>query len=200
VAALVVAALTTGCTTTSTGEPEPVANKPSAMEPSSADVDALPDGVPEVDTPLDTARFQQNPCLALTADQTRQLNVGPSGEPVKTALGNACDWRNAETRGFAEIAFLEKSTRGLSAAYEANSDGKWAFFEELPTIEGYPAVAYGGVDSRDVGACSVLVGVSDQLVFESAVRLSEANIGQKDPCEVAVEVAGMALRTMKAGR
>ena len=39
--------------------------------------------------------------------------------------------------------------------------------------------------------------VSDQVEFESAVQLSRANVGEKDPCEAAAEVAGIALRTVK---
>jgi hypothetical protein len=199
-AVLLGVALITGCTTTSTGEPRPAdelsATESSASAPSGTD--SLPsNGAPRVDNPLDTTRFQQDPCLALTTAQLRRLDVGPAGEPVDTALGNACDWRNSETRGFAEIAFLEEIPRGLSAAYEANDNGDWAFFEERPAIEGYPAVSYGGVDNRAGGECSVLVGVSDELVFESVVRLSEGNVGRTDPCDKAAEVAGMALQTMK---
>jgi hypothetical protein len=41
--------------------------------------------------------------------------------------------------------------------------------------------------------------VADDMAFESIVQLSQANVGKKDPCEVAVEVAGLALQTMKAG-
>lgn len=198
---LVLTGLVTGCTTTSSGDPRPGTTGARPPSGSAEPAGALPsDGAPKVPAPLDTARFQQDPCQALTSAQTRTLNVGAAGEPVETALGNACDWRNPETRGFVEIAFLVESTRGLSAAYEANADGEWAFFDELPAIEGHPAVAYGGVDDRDQGACSVLVGVSDELAFESAVRLSGANVGQKDPCAAAAQVAGMALVTMKGDR
>jgi hypothetical protein len=200
VAVLLGVALVTGCTTASTGEPRPAVEPsvPASRASAPSGTDSLPsDGAPKVDNPLDTTRFQQDPCLALTPAQLRLLNVGPAGEPDDAALGNACDWRNSETRGFAEIAFLERIPRGLSAAYKANNDGDWAFFVERPAIEGYPAVAYGGIDLRDSGECSVLVGVSDKLIFESAVRLSEGNVGRTDPCDKAAEVAGMALQTMK---
>lgn len=114
------------------------------------------------------------------------------------ALGTGCEWKNPDTRGYAQIVFADDQQDGLSSEYQAHNDGKWEFFEELPEIEGYPAISRAGTDSRDVGNCNVIVGVADDLVFESIAQLSRANIGQKDPCEMAARVAALALRTMKA--
>jgi uncharacterized protein DUF3558 len=69
----------------------------------------------------------------------------------------------------------------------------------LPPIAGYPAVVTGNVDARAQGLCTVVVGVSDTIAFEVPITLSLANIGQKDPCESAAVVAGMALETIKKG-
>ena len=97
------------------------------------------------------------------------------------------------------IAFFVKSPDGLSAEYRANNDGKWAYFDELPPIDGLPAVARDISDDRENGGCPVVVGVSDELTFEVDLQLSQSNVGEKEPCEVAADVAGMAVETMKAG-
>ncbi|MFC4858932.1 DUF3558 family protein [Actinophytocola glycyrrhizae] len=99
----------------------------------------------------------------------------------------------------AQIRFLDKDPRGLSAEYEAHADGRLGYFEELPPVEGLPAVARAAVDDRPNGICTVVVGASDEVAFEARVRLSRSNVGKKDPCVVAVDVAGEAVETMAAG-
>lgn len=206
VTGLLCVALATGCTTVSQGEPAPVTTTTTdttdTTDPSETGDpggDLPTDGAPAVTDPLDTATFQQDPCRALTADQSTQLNVGSSGKSRDGALGNGCEWANADTLGSTIIDFLDKDPRGLSAVYQANKQGKWAYFEELSPIEGFPAVARDLVDDRDKGQCAIVVGVSDKVAFSLFLYLSRANTGQKDPCEVASQVAGMALQTMKQG-
>jgi hypothetical protein len=194
-----------GCTTPSEGEPRAAATKTptsnSTTGSSGSTEDDLPfAGAPQVNDPLDTTRFNQDPCQALTSDQTRSLNLPSTGEPIDhVALGAGCEWKNSDTRGYAQIVFADGQQHGLSSEYQANDDGKWEYFEELPEIEGYPAISRAGTDSRDVGNCNVIVGVADDMVFESIAQLSRANVGQKDPCEMAAHVAGLALQTMKEG-
>lgn len=205
-AGLLVVLLSAGCTTTSQGEPGPATDQPETTEPTGSsgtdqpDEGDLPsDGAPPVENPLDTTTFQQDPCLSLTAAQTKELNVPTSGKPYEEVLGNGCEWRNDETRGKTNVVFLDRDPRGLSALYKANKAGKWAYFEELSPIDGYPAITRDVVDDRDIGNCTVIVGVSDEIAFATILQLSEANVGKKDPCEVGVQVAGMALQTMKQG-
>ena len=156
-------------------------------------------GAPKVNDPLDTTRFQEDPCQALTADQAESLAFPPTGKPQDMAFGNACEWRNPDTRGAATVHFLDRDPYGLSSEYLAHEDGRTELFVVLPPIEGYPAVVNNVVDRRPTGACTVVVGVSDEIRFEVPIRLSPENIGKKDPCEIAAMVAGMALQTMKKG-
>jgi uncharacterized protein DUF3558 len=198
--------LSAACTTTSQGEPGPATDHPQTTGPTDSSPtdqpgeDDLPsDGAPEVSNPLDTTTFQQDPCRALTPAQTKELNVPTSGKPYDEVLGNGCEWRNDETRGKTDVVFLDRDPRGLSALYKANKAGKWAYFEELSPIDGYPAITRDVVDDRDIGNCTVIVGVSDEIAFATILQLSEANVGKKDPCEVGAQVAGMALQTMTQG-
>jgi hypothetical protein len=188
-----------GCTTPSPGEPVPATSVENTTTGSSPGNDPeLPfAGAPKVDNPLDTTRFQQDPCQALTPEQVQPLGLPPTGAPRDMALGNACEWSKPGSTGSATIHFSDKDPRGLSAVYQAKEEGRNAFFEELAPIEGYPAVASDVVDSRQSGACVVVVGVSDKITFESMISLDLDNIGNTDPCEVAANVAGLALQTMK---
>jgi hypothetical protein len=192
--------VTAGCTTLSQGEPAPattVETTSSGPQPSSTDGgQELPfAGAPKVDNPLDTTRFQQDPCQALTPEQAQGLTFPPTGEPREAPLGKACTWTNPETEGLVEIHFSDRDPRGLSAQYKVKDE--YAYFVELSLIEGYPAIAADVVEDRDIGQCTVSVGVSDETTFSVAIRLSQVNVAEKDPCQTAAMVAGLALQTMK---
>ncbi len=196
-------AVLAGCTSTSEGTPRPTTDDTAENTPPSSseepDGDELPfAGAPEVTDPLDTDRFQQDPCQALTATQAQELAVTFPGGPYDGALGKACEWKSPTDRLAAvDVRFLSDDPRGLSALYLANESGGYVYFDELAPIEGYPAVARDGVDDRDIGKCTVVTGTSDEDAFEVVLRLSQANVGEKDPCETAALVAEMALSTMK---
>lgn len=197
--------LAAGCTTTSEGTPNPesgAASSGSEQPPSTSEAPEGGDlpfaGAPDIKKPLDVSRFLTDPCLALTAQQAGQLGVPQTGEQSEELAGTRCTWRNPETHGSTAITWIEKERQGLSGAYQANKLGKLAFFEPLAPIEGYPAVANDITDERDHGTCALAVGVANDLMFDLALQLSTQSIAEKkDPCEVAVVVAGMMLRTMK---
>jgi hypothetical protein len=190
----------TGCTTTTVGEATPDTSSAAPTPSSEPDADGLPtDGAPKVDDPLDTAKFQENPCLTLTTDQSQGIfGISLTGQRYTDTLGNACKWKNEETRAQADVRFLDKNGRGLSAEYAVDEDGRWAFFEEL-TVEGHPAVIRGLADRRAEGICTVVVGASDEIAYEVVLRQSDAKIGTKDPCEVAADMAAETVKTINAG-
>lgn len=171
---------------------------PPSTAPSGGDLPS--DGAPKVKSPLDTSRYQQNPCQMLTPAQLQQLNLPAQGKPGQGPLGLECSWLNRDTFASVGLEWADKNPRGLSGTYAARKAGSWAYFIELGEIEGYPAVAADLSDQRDIGTCLVTVGVSDQLIFQVSAQLSRANVGKKDPCkDGAALVAGMMLQTMKAG-
>ena len=199
-------AIASACTTTSKGDPLPanstgVATSKSTPRTSGGGEEELPfAGAPKVANPLDTSRYEQDPCLSLSSEQARELNLPAVGKATENeVLGVGCEWYNEETRGNVTIVFIVDDPRGLSPEYATNNRKEWAYFEVLPAIEGYPAVVRSLVDDRDIGHCTVVVGAADDMAFETILRLSQANVGQKDPCATAAEVAGLALKTMKQG-
>lgn len=200
-AALSAVAVVAGCTTSSEGSPLPVPTSETQTSVSEEpDDQELPyAGAPAVDNPLDTTRYQQDPCLALTASQAQEFNLGYPGEAQDGALGNACRFGGlTDARARVYIAFHDEYPFGLSAAYQANEDGKLDVFEELSPIEEYPAVVRAGTDDRPNGGCTIDIGTSDEITFEVSVLLAQEFVGVKDPCESAVLVAGEVLRTMKS--
>ncbi|WP_166664235.1 DUF3558 domain-containing protein [Actinophytocola oryzae] len=202
-ASLLALAVVAGCTTTSKGDPLPIPSTEKTASdsapPSSDNGDEeLPfAGAPKVENPLDTSRYERDPCRSLTADQAESLNlprVGTIDDKIPLSIG--CVWLNEETRGKVRIVFIVDDPRGLSPEYDANNRGEYELFEELPDIEGYPAIVRG-IDDRAKGNCVVIVGVADDMAFATELSLSTANVGQKDPCKTASDIAGMALQTMK---
>jgi hypothetical protein len=195
-----------GCTVQSQGSPRPTRGStdtstteqsPSSIEETPGGTNLPNHGAPNVENPLDITKFLRDPCKALTAEQAAELNVPTTGAGSANTLGQVCEWKNPDTRGFVNIEMREKNASGLSALYAADKNGKYPFFDVLPPIEGYPAVAYDVTDERDRGICAVSVGVANDLSFAVGLELSPANIGTKDPCETAASVAGMMMKTMK---
>lgn len=196
--------LLASCTTTSHGQATPETTTSASTDstspsPTDDNADLPTNGAPKVDNPLDTTRYQDDPCATLTASQATDLNLPATGERTSVARGVGCEWENPDIRGSVLIGFLTGIHSGLSSAYATNEAGDFAYFVPLPEINGYPAVAADIEDRRSRGICTIAVGVTDKLVSQVTVHLSTANVDQKDPCEVTADVADMALQTMKAG-
>lgn len=208
-AAALCLALASACATTSQGQPQQAGTSRSTGPDTSSTTaptstpqsgGQLPsDGAPKVENPLDASQYQQHPCQMLTVAQLQELNLPAQGEQRVAPLGLACHWFNQDSGGNVDLQWADRNPRGLSGDYAAHKAGRFAYFIEYPNIEGFPGVASDLSDGRDKGACIVTVGVTDQLEFQAGLGLSLPNIGKKDPCEVAVQVAAMVLKTMKGG-
>lgn len=183
-AALVVV-LAAGCSTT-TGTPQP------APSESSSAPDSLY-GAPHVAKPLDTTKFQAQPCSVLTAAEAQASGAASQGEARSDALGPTCGWKNHDT--FTSI-IVRFDKVGLSALYaRRNSIG---LFKELRPIQGYPAVIWGAGDSRANGYCDVSVGVSDSADFNVEVQAGDGPL-KADPCGAAQQIAEKVIGHLKGG-
>jgi hypothetical protein len=112
---LTVVALQAGCTTTTSGQARPTADDDATVgsTTASSDEDDLPtNGAPKVDDPIDTARFQEDPCLSFTAAQSGELDLGAAGTSFNGPLGRACRWENPSTRGEVQVRFLDDDRVG----------------------------------------------------------------------------------------
>lgn len=193
-AALVLSA----CSTPNDGTPTPSGGATSPVPSSSAGQVPGPD-VPKVGEPIDLARFRQAPCDALTSTQAQDL-IGPKVEatPRNESAGPACAWVTPSTsRPMVNVVFGKGPDGGMAAVYGAKGKA-YKLVEPLESIEGYPVTAYGVIDRRAQGGCSVALGTSDTETVGVAAEQSEGNIGKKDPCDAARLAAISVLATLRA--
>ncbi|GAB3506006.1 hypothetical protein GCM10027521_61810 [Amycolatopsis cihanbeyliensis] len=129
------------------------------------------------------------------------MGEGAHSKPtLDNPVGDGCSWSKRDGSG-ARIG-LELPTitdDGLAAIYRQRGKA-YKFFEEMPDVEGYPAVTYGPRDEREQGYCAVAVGTSDKRTVQIFSRLSEWNRGKKDPCQAAHDTAVEVVKNVKGGQ
>ena len=187
------------CTTTNSGTASP--SSPSANEPTaSSSADVPGPGVPKVASPIDINRFKSTPCDSLTAEQVTDL-LGPGVTPkaeLNAPGGPSCSIHPPQvTQAGVLVIFTNLDNRGLTSLYAAK-DVKFPFFMPLSPVDGYPIVAYGLADDRAThGTCQIAIGTSDQQTVDVGVTQSEKNVGKKDPCEAARNIAASVLDNLR---
>ncbi|MFC5285632.1 DUF3558 domain-containing protein [Actinokineospora guangxiensis] len=196
--AVLMACLLSGCSTTDKGSPVPTDDIATTTLPRTRTAEPTgPDqGTPQVSNPLDVSAFAADPCTSITKAQAGALGVAHPGVGEPAVGGKACLWRN-ESGGSVLLSVV--TANGLDGVYGAKARGELAVFEELPPVEGFPAVVANKVDLRDTGDCTVWVGTSDEEMVGVALGQSRDKVGDKDPCLVAASVASQVITTMKAG-
>lgn len=151
---------------------------------------------PRVPKPLDTARFEQAPCGLLTETQLAEFGGGAgTEEPGRHRGGKTCYWRlGAEKDSSASADFYAGPTKsGLSDVYVQKEQGNWAYFE--PTeVAGYPAAFVDGSDNRDDGACSMSVGVREDLYLDISTQ-APPGVG-RESCTAAENLAAAMIKTL----
>ncbi|MEU8636668.1 DUF3558 domain-containing protein [Amycolatopsis sp. NPDC048633] len=187
----------TACSDTKAGTATPVVT-------SSGSADTLPaPGVPKVETPVDTTRFKHTPCEALTKEEiTTLLGSGATArEQLDAPGGPTCDWHpGGTTQAKVGVIFNKVNQAGLSGIYEKQGS-TFRLFMPMDPVEGLPAVAYGLKDERtSSGRCAVAIGTSDQEMIDISITQSEVNVGKKDPCADAHEVAEKVVDNIKGAQ
>lgn len=188
------------CSTTNPGTPSASSPAPGPMSESNS---ALPGpGVPEVPHPVDVARFKQEPCGALTDSQVAELlGPGVSGKPdLQAPAGPTCSWDATDvSQAGIGVIFMNADQLGLTSVYEAK-DKQYQFFQPMESLDGFPIVAYGVSDERTSrGRCAVALGVSNIQAVDIHVAQSEKNVGKKDPCVAAHDIAAQVLSNLRGG-
>lgn len=180
------------CSTPNPGIPSASSSAPSASSSSGSNSAVPGPGVPKVEHPIDVTRFMQTPCDALTDSQIADLlGSGVSAKPdLKAPAGPTCSWDSASvSQAGIGVIFMSADQLGLTSVYQARGK-QYQFFQPLEAIDGFPLVAYGVDDERTTrGRCAVAIGVSDVQAVDLHVAQSESNIGKKDPCAAAHDIA-----------
>lgn len=190
----------TACSTTTPGTPSPSSDT-AGTDTSPGSGSAVPGpGVPKVPSPIDVGRFKQTPCEALDSAQvTALLGAGVSGKPdLQAPAGPSCAWDSPDvSQAGVAVIFTNADRLGLTSVYAAQGK-QYQFFQALAAIDDFPIVAYGVNDERTTrGRCAVALGVSDTQTVDIHVAQSEANIGKKDPCDAAHEIASQVLGNLR---
>ncbi|WP_103350646.1 DUF3558 domain-containing protein [Amycolatopsis sp. CA-128772] len=190
---LSVAVLLTGCSSGVTGHATPSTSTLTSVPAPGGDPD-----VPKVVQPLDTARYEQDPCAALTKDQLAQLRITISPEPDPSNLGPGCDWNAFDEVGFRLDSKLLTSGSNLANIYKLQKQGEWSYFKAIADVSGYPGVLVDD-DNPPKNTCQLMVGLRDDLVYSVQISVSPDSQINGDPCPTLQKVGEMAVSTMKAG-
>jgi hypothetical protein len=181
-------ALVCGCSATTLGTGQPSSGSPTQSGSSSSSGNtAMPGGAPKVKHPLDTTKWQQNPCSTIPASTLPPLGFTAAGK-AKTSPRPGCNWSNLDSGDLVGIQFVTDAADGLSTVYENRSDT--IRFQPF-TIQGYPALIYR-LPTDQKGDCSVAVGVTDKLYYQA----DSIDLASGDPCAAAKTLATAAMATM----
>jgi hypothetical protein len=187
---LAVALLVAGCTSSTTGDPRPQPGADTSTAPS------VDNSAPHVTHPLDTTKWQPNPCAAMTPSQLAALGVTRTGALTTDPKGNYCDWKPQPgatyTLGF-NTRFDPGDAQGLANIYEFAT----APMRRLPDIDGVVAVTSPSGNTN--GGCTIYLGATDSVSYGTAVVIDPGLPHYADPCTPAHQLAQDVTETMKAG-
>ena len=178
-------------------------NKPgTAAAPSPAN--AAPQAGPEnskidpnlkVPKPLPTQALIDNPCSALRDSDATALGLAAPGEVFGKDSIPSCRWTSMQSRlNQAFFSPLTPNKHGISDIYAQKS--KEAYFEPT-TVNGYPAVYADQFDSRASGACSLWIGVTDQLAVDVSADIGTGR-NKADPCGAVTKIATAVVSGLQA--
>ncbi|GGM68340.1 hypothetical protein GCM10012275_43550 [Longimycelium tulufanense] len=194
---VVSALLLAGCSSSATGgNAQPASTTSATTGTESGSSPGNPD-VPRVPKPLDTAKFQQDPCSVLTKAQLQALHIGAQGSPADINDQPNCRWPDTfgPSQMSVSVTFMTKGD-GLAGLYSRSSTFK--VFRPFQ-IDGYPAaVVLAFLDQRSQGVCDVDVAVTDKLVYLVQAKMHSDAPDYTTPCERTKTVAGEVLKTLKA--
>ncbi|HEY3611852.1 MAG TPA: DUF3558 domain-containing protein [Pseudonocardiaceae bacterium] len=189
--ALVIATVVlAGCATQTAGSARPANHAPPTT--SSANF-----GAPKVTTPLDTTKYQANPCGTLTPAQLQALGITQPGKVTADPTGGFCDWSPqldvVYTLGF-NTTFEPGDAEGLANVYQIGGPNS---ITRLPDVHGQPAVTQPSQNTG--GSCTIYLGATDVISYGIAVTIPGGQPHFADPCTVATQIADDATATMKSG-
>ncbi len=192
----------TGCSDAENGTPE-ASGDTGANQGSSQDSKLPHSGAPAVTDPIDTAKWENDPCTVITAAQFSSVGLkNVEAKPDDAMAGPKCDWyppgRGKLGGTFVTASPTSDSPEGLSTVYANNKEYGYEVWQALEPVQGHPVVAATEFDDRSKGYCAVAVGLRDDLVYDVSVTDPEKNYG-KDPCATAAKIATLAVKTMKGG-
>ena len=148
---------------------------------------------------LDLRRYVDKPCELLTSAQEEQLGLHP-GVPDESSKTPECDWKPVDRADGTRfmLGIRTDIEGGLDGVYRVKNN--YDYFQPAGPIGGYPAVNVDITSTADRGACTTMVGVMKDLVFDVSVFVNDQNSPDyKKPCAVADRFAELVVQNLKAG-
>jgi hypothetical protein len=190
-----VAFLLAGCTGSVAGNASPSPGVPASPSPTGQGAN-----VPKVSHPLEIARYEREPCAALTSDQLATLGITTQPKPdLQDKLGPGCQWNAYDEIGITVGAALLTAGSSLIDLYKQHEQGAWPYFEPVSDVAGYPGVLMDGIRAAPKSTCDLSVAVRDDLIYSIQLRIDPQKEEANDPCSVVRKIGEMAVSTMKAG-
>ncbi|GHF48985.1 hypothetical protein FHX82_001243 [Amycolatopsis bartoniae] len=186
------AVLCVSCSQTTTGAPS--ATTDSTAKGSSA---------PKVPQELDPSSYLGKPCSIVPQQTMSQLGFPDPGVPNTTSQtaitgGPACDWYMPDSSKSIHVGIQRSSSGndngGIAKILSLN--GSLFSFAELTDVSGYPAAYADTQDDRPKGACTLWVGIQDDLTFSVA---TDRYSGAQDSCDTAKQIAASVITTLQGG-
>ncbi|EHK87353.1 DUF3558 domain-containing protein [Saccharomonospora azurea] len=189
-----------GCSTApseGSGSPESPQSAPLSEVEEQGEAGSLPhSGAPAVTEPLPVSALPQDPCRTFTRDQLVEAlgEDAPEGERDDIETGPWCSWQDSETGAAIFVNYAVTTREGLSGLYR-NVKPVAAVWREIPSIGGFPAVAFQ-VTGEEV-SCSVNVGLDDEYTVGVAVAPGRERGG--DACALSERLAETATANLREG-
>ncbi|SHF28343.1 DUF3558 domain-containing protein [Streptoalloteichus hindustanus] len=185
-------ALTTvSCGGSTAGTPRPTSN-------TSASASRL--SPPLAQPPLDTSRFEADPCQALRPEQLTQFGKHSPPKAQEPVAGPNCAWAGADPTVDTRVTItINTRSGGLEGIYQRQD--KFGHFQPT-TVAGYPAVQ--AIDHRDApkqGDCVTQVGVAEERLVTASVRISDRkHPDYSSACEVSDRAAALVVENLKGAK
>ncbi|RJQ84342.1 DUF3558 domain-containing protein [Amycolatopsis panacis] len=174
----------------------PTPGTPSPAPSSSAPLSTGPP-LPQVASPLNVTRYEQDPCSALSPAQATEFIGATRSSKDPSSIAPICTWFDRHNSGVS-LGFLP-GQGGLATTYKNSVGSTTGYFQGTPDVSGYPAVFSAVHDDRDDGGCQIAVGVTNGEVFTVGSVLNKNSPSYSDPCSLVRKVAEAAVTTIKAG-
>lgn len=202
--ALVSSALFVSACTNSPSNPTPPPTPTStgSASPTTSATGSHP--APKVEHPLNpSGAYLADPCKLLTPAQLQKLNLADADGQLKRPYpgGLVCGLVSHRTGSRADVQAPTTFPNGLSSLYESHKkypEGPQGYFVPA-SVAGFPAVLQDAVDDRDLGDCTVYVGINDRQVFsvhyDALLDHDEAKL--KQACGLATRTAAQVIATLQ---
>lgn len=188
--------LVAGCSGSTPGTPFPTGGGAATTPPSSG-VSGPPGTkvttAPEVTTPLDTTKYQQNPCSVLNAAQLAEFHPTASRATTSSAdnaSGPACAW--VATAPYSGLGIIFRTSYDPGTPHGLAWDLRGGPLLRLPDIDGQPALL---IPLPTQETCQVDIGATNDVMFRITVRAP----APVDVCATANKVATEVITNMKSG-